>query len=308
MADLAQMQADRHHLGRGLSLAQQHVEGVAMKGLVVAGAREGAVGEFSVIVDEAVGHDEVRPPVDLDPIGKLVVIGVAVVEKAALLDEEAAGVDARPVAAIPADRALAEQTLESRDRLGDLDALLLLQQLEMPHPAIAVAADVAAGVADRRDGGGIALEGQRAAEHGQGQAALAKQPQHPPEADAAAIFEHALGSEIALPRPRSGGRALRQAALADAVAIADGGFRSFLVVHDEVDSETRPPRPARIGRASAIAHEIPLDLVVHARSFTIAGRRIVAASSSATNFSSSGPSSFQLMTTKRAGSSRATMP
>ena len=62
----------------------------------------GGLRELSVICVHSVGHDEVILACDIDPVGKLVVVGVEVVEESPLFDEQATGSLAGAVTAIPA--------------------------------------------------------------------------------------------------------------------------------------------------------------------------------------------------------------
>src|SRR6266700_1591657 len=94
MADLPEMQADRHHLGRGLALAIEQIESVSAERKEIVGRREHAATELRVVVGERVGHHKMRPVTHLDPIRELVVVGVAVVEERTFLDEQSARVDA----------------------------------------------------------------------------------------------------------------------------------------------------------------------------------------------------------------------
>src|SRR5690606_32118720 len=98
---------------------------------------------------------------------------------------------------VPAERALAGRALDALHGLADVFALLLFGELPVLDPAPAVAADVEAGLTDRRGGQRITLQRQRAAEYRERQPALAEEPREAPEADAAAVFEHALGGEVA---------------------------------------------------------------------------------------------------------------
>src|SRR5262252_7626807 len=88
------------------------------------------------------GHDEVVASLDLDPIGQLVVVGVGIVENAALLHEQPAGVLTRSEAAVPAKRALSGRAPERGDRERDTLTLRFLAQAKMLLPAPAMAADV----------------------------------------------------------------------------------------------------------------------------------------------------------------------
>ena len=196
MADQALVQADRHHLGRRGALLVEDVEGVAAEREPLLGGGH-AGGILAVVVGERVGHDQVRLALDRLPERQLLAVIVAVVGEAAMLQQQAARVDAGSIAAIPAGRRLADGLLQRLHRLGDVLALLGLAQLEMAHPAPAVAADVEARLLDRLGGRLVALQRQRAAEHGERQAALLEGAHDAPEADAAAELEHAFGREVA---------------------------------------------------------------------------------------------------------------
>src|SRR5262249_56745996 len=113
------------------------------------------------------------------------------------LHHEPARVHAGPVAAVPAERALADRLLHRLDRQLNVLPLLVLAELIVLDPAPAVRADVPPGLADGRGDLGVALERERAPEHRQRQPALLEDALHAPEPDAAAVLEHALGGEIA---------------------------------------------------------------------------------------------------------------
>src|ERR1700685_3182028 len=107
------MQTDGHH-ARPAFFAQtvQPIEGVAaIDEEILGGGEVAAALQAAVIVVEAMGHDEVRAPADAATVGKIVVLGVAVVEKAAGLDHEPACVRAR-AAGVPAEGSLTD---EARD-------------------------------------------------------------------------------------------------------------------------------------------------------------------------------------------------
>ena len=135
---------------------------------------------------------------DLDPIGQLVVVGVGIVEKATLLDQQTARILAWPVAAIPAEGTLAGRALERFDRPRDTVALFVLAEAEVLLPSPSVAADVVAPARDRLGDPRIALERDRAAEDGERQTALSKKAKKTPHADPAPEFVHRLEGKIAL--------------------------------------------------------------------------------------------------------------
>lgn len=110
MTGEARMQADGHHARDARALAVIDVERVPEIGEEIGGsAKTGRRRELGVVVGEGVRDDEVGFAANRRPVGKIVGIGIGVVEEAAFLDEEAAGVSARRIAAIPADRPLADR-------------------------------------------------------------------------------------------------------------------------------------------------------------------------------------------------------
>src|SRR6266705_3325576 len=112
------MEADRHQLRiAGLGLAAELVEAPPADVEEVGRAAE-ALGEdvAAVVVDERVRDDEMALALDLGEVGEVVVVGVRVVDEAALLDHQLARVDARAVTAVPAERPLPARPLERLDR------------------------------------------------------------------------------------------------------------------------------------------------------------------------------------------------
>src|ERR1051326_2663471 len=196
MSGQAHVQADRHHFRLGGAFTVEHVEGVAHEGEPVIGRADRA-GVFAVVVGQRVRDDEMRLAADRLPERQLVPVVVRVVEEAALLDEQAPGVDARPIAAIPAGGTLAQVHLERADRLADVLALVVLRQLVMLDPTPAVRTHIESGRADGGSRRRMTLDGKRTAEDRQRQVARLEQAHQTPETDAAAVFEHALAGEVA---------------------------------------------------------------------------------------------------------------
>ncbi len=102
VADKPAMKAHGHHFGDLGTLITKHIHGALDESEEVVALGHVATLELGVIFGQRIGHDQLRRALDLGPIGQLIVIGVGVVEESALLDQQAAGVDARRVAAIPA--------------------------------------------------------------------------------------------------------------------------------------------------------------------------------------------------------------
>src|SRR5713226_1050296 len=255
MPDEPQMQPERHHLGLRLALAVEHVEAVLHEREVVVGGEQATAAELRIVGREAVRHDQVRVLVHAHPVRQLVVVGIRVVEEAALFDEEAPRVHAGPVPAIPAHRPRADGLLHGLDGHLDVLALFVFGELVVLDPPPAVRTDVEPGFAD---GGGhrrVPLERQRAAEDGQRQPALPEEAQDAPEAHTAAVLEQAFGGEVTALDAVVGGPGLGQRGLGEAVVV-DVILGAFFVVDHEVHGDPRLARPARVGRIAAVADEV----------------------------------------------------
>src|SRR4029453_11090878 len=108
------------------------------------------------------------------------------------------------IAAIPAERPLARGFGDRLHRQPDMLALLLAGEQGHVLPAIAVADDVVAALADRARGLAVALERHGADVEGALDVVLVEDVHQPPEANARAALVHCLHGEIALaarPRP-----------------------------------------------------------------------------------------------------------
>src|SRR5579863_10722160 len=146
----ARVEADRHQERRLPALFIKLVEGRLEIDLEIGGCPEaGGLSELSVIGVHRIRHDEMGLARDLNPIGQLVIVGVGIVKKAALFNQEPAGVFAGAIAAVPTERTLAGGLGDRGDCAGDALALFLLAQAEMLFPTPTVATDVIAGGRDR---------------------------------------------------------------------------------------------------------------------------------------------------------------
>ena len=89
--------------GRSAPFFVEQVEAVAQKGKEILARAEHAAAEFGIVGGQRIGYDQMRLLADPHPIGQFVIVGVAVVEKAAMLDDQPAGVFGRRIAAVPAE-------------------------------------------------------------------------------------------------------------------------------------------------------------------------------------------------------------
>src|SRR2546425_917511 len=134
------MHSDCHHRRPFRALANELVETHRQRVQKVAGAPEaGSHEEAAVVIRLRVRDDKERLPQAMRVKGHVVGRAVGVVDEAALLDEELAGVLARPPAAVPAERALSEYSLVRRDRTSKVFALIVTREPPELDPAPAVA-------------------------------------------------------------------------------------------------------------------------------------------------------------------------
>src|SRR3954453_7652958 len=104
--------------------------------------------------------------------------------------------------------------------------------------------------------GGFASSGPGAGEQGHRDLEPGKDPVEPPPADPRAVFEHALGGEVAAIAGIGAG-ALDQPGFADPVARRMRQLRAFLEIDHEIDRDPRVVGPARMRRLGAVADKIP---------------------------------------------------
>ena len=191
------------------------------------------------------------PPQHLREIGEVIVVGVGVVDEAALLDEELAGVDGGAVAAVPAEGALPHRLLERLDRPQHVPALRLAA--EPPHllPAPAVAARFVTSFPDPGRHLGVALERGRGGEEGNREPEAVHQALDPPHPRPRTVFVDGLGREVAIGRVHHVGDLGQDIVLP--VARGMGVLRPLLVVEDDVDGDPGTVRPAHIRHVAAVA-------------------------------------------------------
>src|SRR5262249_6582299 len=194
MARQSIVQTDRHEFRMRFALAMEHIKGILQIGEEVACRAEPAAREAVVVVAERMWHDEMRLAADVYPIGQIVRVGGAIIEKTAFLCEQPAGVHAGRIAAIPAERAHSHRGGDGSNGSADFLALFGLRELIMLGETIAMRAHIPAGLTD---GGGcflVALERKRAAVDRERQIAAPKHIVETPESGPSAVFEHGFGS------------------------------------------------------------------------------------------------------------------
>src|SRR6185369_8443123 len=187
-------------------------------------------------------------------IGQVVVVGVAVVDEAAVLDDQLAGLLARTVAAIPPERALPRGALDPGVALVDGPALRLAVHEVVLFPPVAMPADVVALRGDGARHGRVAFQRDGAGEERAPHLVLREDPQEAPYAHAAAVLEHRFVGQVA--PVRWDGRHGIAPRLPPADAVLQEVFRALLVVHDQRDGDARAIRPRHPRRLVCVADQI----------------------------------------------------
>src|ERR1700722_19976341 len=82
----------------------------------------------------------------------------------------------------------------------------------------------------------------------------------PPEADTGAIFEHALGAEVAACHAQIRAQHFGQSALGNTVPGGIGELRAFLEIDHEIDGDAGIPGPLGVRRLGTVADEITCHL------------------------------------------------
>ena len=103
-----------------------------------------------VVRIERIGNDEMRSLRPCDPVRQVVRIGIRIIEEAALLHHEVARV-LRAAPEIPAERARTGHLGVDADRFAQMPALFVWRKILVFDPLEAVARDLPARFAHRRD-------------------------------------------------------------------------------------------------------------------------------------------------------------
>ena len=268
--DGALVQADRHEPRPVGALRVQLVERVAQVVGEVASRDEpaGRRAVAHVVGLVGVGDDEMIAPLDLHPVGQLVVERVAVVEEPALLDDEGPRAQRRP-AGHPPHRALAGEALDAGHRPAHELALGGLVGLAVVDPAVPVGHDLVAGLREGDRDVRVALQRLHDREEADLDPPLLDHVEQAPDPDPAAVLVGRLHEGVALADQRREGR-VGQRALRGAVAVQDVGLRARLVVHGDLDRDARAARPARVRGVAAVADHVARVVGAHRVAISIA--------------------------------------
>src|SRR3989442_6340093 len=250
------MHSDSHHRRPFRALADELVETHRQRVQKVAGAPEaGSHEEAAVVVRLRVRDDKERTAEAMRVEGHVVGRAIGVIDEAALLDEELAGVLAGPAAAVPAERALSEDSLVGRNRASKVFALLVSREPPELGPPPAMAKEIVVVLAHpvgdsrvelERDGGGRDRDRDRS---------RLEDARQPPNSGTTAVLVMGLGATIALRRIDARIRILAPAVVAIVVP-EDRVLRSLLVDEDDVDDESGAIRPGEDRREAAVADEV----------------------------------------------------
>ena len=249
------MKIDRHHLGVFGAFLVEQVETVHhVTRESVRGAESRIAVEAVVVGLEGARNHEVVSPAELDPERKLVTQIVAVVQEAAVLDQQPTRVVARPTVE-PAERRLAGELRDSLDGEADMIALGFLVDLEIIEPTITVADDLVSlsdkGLGQLR----TLLERAHDSQDADLDAESLEDTHEPPAPAARPIFERQFH------RRAAGPLIARQADITErvfgpVVALEQAMLAARFDVEVDVDRDAGGPGPFRIGRLWTVAVEI----------------------------------------------------
>ncbi len=183
------MQADRHHLGGAIFAFEiELVEGIAqIAEELLALGKAIQRHDLHVIGIQRIRNDQLGFAIAPVVIGQIVSIGVGVIDKPALLDDQACGIGRGP-ALIPAQGACTCHLGMYFNGPGDMLAFDLFGHILIVDPFIAVAGDLPFGLLHGLDSVRIARHGQGHTIDGNRRLALDENLVQPPEADAGTVF------------------------------------------------------------------------------------------------------------------------
>ena len=193
-----------------------------------------------VVGVEGVGQHQVRAAVHLQVVGAVVVVGVAVVQEAAVLHQQAPGVHRRRRLGMPAHRRATHRFLQGLHRAGDGGAFLRFIHAGMRLPAPAVAAHLIAALGRVRPDPRCGFERAAAGIHRQRHAVLVHHAGDAAIAHPRAVFEVAFHAQV--------GRTfhLLHRLVHGLVFLIPGGkaqFRAFLHIEHKGHGHPRTARP-----------------------------------------------------------------
>jgi hypothetical protein len=191
---------------------------------------------------------------DLGPVRKVVRVAVGVVDEAAVLDDE----PARRGAVAPRVPALGRPAGEAHDRVDralEVLAFGRLVRVLVADPAPAVARDLVAVAEERVDDRRMPQHRHAHAEDREGHAAVAEEPQQPPDAGARPVLVERLHAQVPHPE-RLRADDVREEGFGGLVAVQHGVLAAFLVVEHELDGDPRAAGPARVRRILAVPGKV----------------------------------------------------
>ena len=159
-------------------------------------------------------------------------------------------------AKVPAARPLAGRFAMNLDRFLQVRALQRFVNMLVIDPAIAVAGHLPVRRPHCIDGMRIARECHRDAENSDWQATPGEYPVQAPEAGARAVLVNRLHVHVAHAGDCRRPDDLGQKRFRRGIAVQDAVLRSFLVIHDKLQSETRAARPLRVRRCVGVAAQV----------------------------------------------------
>ena len=208
-----------------------------------------------VVVHLAVRHYQERRAQRVRVVRKLVVVGVGVVQEAAVLDQQFPGVDGGKGADHPASRRPAGGPQQGIDRLAYLVTLLVTVHADRVRavPVVAVGEHVMVPGPQPLTQRRVPFHGQRAGGERHRDLVAVDQAAQAPDAHPAPVLHVRLGADIPDVGPVLEG--VLTPGVVDAV-LGQRVLAAFLVVDHEVDRDPGATGPVEVGRLRAVADEV----------------------------------------------------
>ncbi|MNH60701.1 hypothetical protein D3C73_125920 [compost metagenome] len=263
--DQAAVQTDREHLRRFGTFGVKHVERVfEVFEEVVTLVETLHLGEAHVVGVEGVRDHQMRLAgrVVRFPIRQVIVVGVAVVEETTFFHDQATGVRAS-AAGVPAQWALAGDFGEDADRFEHVLALLRFVHVLIVDPAVAMAADLVAGIDHCADHVRVALGGHGHGEDGQRNVEFLEQFQNPPDPGAAAILVKRFHAHVTRALQRLSGHHLGEEGFGLFIAVQNVALAAFFVIEYERQSDAGIARPVWVRRVTAVTDQVAWVVSAH---------------------------------------------
>ncbi|RMN90754.1 hypothetical protein ALQ49_05903 [Pseudomonas syringae pv. apii] len=266
-ANQTAVQTDGEHLRRVLAFGIQHVERV----LQVLEKLLAVVETLHLCEAHVVGVQRIRDHqmrlagrVVRLPVRQVIVVGVAIIKKAAFLHDQPPCVGPG-AAGVPAQWAFAADFGQNLNGLTHVLALLGFVHVLVVDPAITVAADFVTVGDHCANNVRVTLRRHGDSEDGQGNVELFEQLENAPHAGSTAVLVQRLHAHVALALQWLGRDHFGQKRFGFLVAMQNIALATFLVIQHERQGNARIARPAWMRRVAAVTDQVAWVVSAHCK-------------------------------------------